>query len=323
MLRHRRWWSFAAASLIALVLVVALVPSQARQLARQIQFGQWSAGGDIVFDYRLSDMDGVERRIGFRLAKAEIDEARQLIRAYDDKEVTSLVETAQRAYLSREAPDVEASFQRGDNGLGISLRGPDNRRLQQVLASLNDIHRRVSDDYSRRLYLREIGNTVYPDYPRLAQRYTAPLRPLAQAIAGLGGSGGGDERTRLALALAFFQTIPYDPLTDRDANNGIDFIAPPVLLNLNRGDCDSKAVALGAVLHSLLPERKLIIVLLPRHAIVGIDLPARPGERSLAFEGRNYVLMETAGPGSFAPGVLFADSDAHIRARRIDRIMPL
>jgi len=123
--------------------------------------------------------------------------------------------------------------------------------------------------------------------------------------------------------LVFFQTIPYDPLTDHDVSNGIDFIAPPVLLDLNRGDCDSKAVALGAVLHSLLPQRKLIIVLLPQHAIVGIDIAARPGERSLVFEGRSYVLMETAGPATFAVGALFPDSDGHIRARRIDQIMPL
>jgi hypothetical protein len=324
MLRHRRWWSFAAASLIALVLVVALVPSQARQLARQIQFGQWSAGSDIVFDYRVADFHGVEHRIGFRLAREAIDEGRALIHAFSNNAMASAVEAELRDYLKREAPDVQPRFERDGNSVGVSLQGPSEKRVNQVLAALDGVYRRAQDDYLHRLYMRDVNKTIYLDYTRLAEHYTAPLKPLAQAIAAAASSGGGgDERTRLALALAFFQTMPYDPLTDHDVSNGIDFIAPPVLLNLNRGDCDSQAVALGAVLHSLLPGRRLIIVLLPHHAIVGIDLAVQGEERSLLYQGRRYVLMETAGPAAFAIGTLFPDTDSLIRSQRVDLVMPL
>lgn len=323
MLRHRRWWSSAAACLIALALFAALVPGQARQLARQIQFGQWSAGSDIVFDYRVADFNGVEHRIAFRLAQDAIDEGRALIHPFSNGAMASAVEAELRDYLRREAPDVQPRFERNGNSVGIAVQGPNEKRVNQVLAALDAVYRRAQDDYLRRLYMRDINKTIYLDYTRLAEHYTAPLKPLAQAIAAAASSGGGDERTRLALALAFFQTMPYDPLTDHDVSNGIDFIAPPVLLNLNRGDCDSKAVALGAVLHSLLPGRRLIIVLLPHHAIVGIDLAVQGEERSLLYQGRRYVLMETAGPSAFAIGTLFPDTDAYIRSQRIDLVMPL
>lgn len=288
-------------------------------MARQIQFGQWNAGSDIVFDAVVADFKGVERRIGFRLAKREIDEARSLIHAYSNEEMAASVEAALRDYLKREAPDVEPRFERRGNSVGVKVQGSSEQRLKQVLAALDRVYRQASDDYLRGVYMRAVDKTVYLDYSRLAQRYTQPLKSLAQAIARF----GGDERTRLSLALAFFQTMPYDPLTDHDVSNGIDFIAPPVLLDLNRGDCDSKAVALGAVLHSLLPQRKLIIVLLPHHAIIGIDLPARSGERSLIFEGRSYVLMETAGPSPFEIGTLFPTTQALIKAQRIDYVMQL
>ncbi len=317
MTTSRRRWIVAAATLIALTF--GLVSVDARQLARQIQFGQWNAGSDIVFDFRVADFAGVERRLGFRLAKADIDEARALIHAFSNDDLANFVETALRDYLKREAPDVTPHFERQATAVSIKLEGADEKRLKQVLTALETIYKRSQTEYLQRLYMRDIGNTIYLDYTRLAQHYTAPLKPLAQAIAGI----GGDERARLALALAFFQTMPYDPLTDHDVSNGIDFIAPPVLLNLNRGDCDSKAVALGAVLHSLLPNRKLIIVLLPQHAIIGVDLPAQAGERTLVFEGRTYVLMETAGPAAFEIGTLFPATDSYIKARRIDQVMPL
>ncbi|MEO8559958.1 MAG: hypothetical protein ABI439_12900, partial [Rhodospirillales bacterium] len=51
------------------VLLSLQFSAEARPLARQIQFGQWNAGSDIVFDAVVADFKGVERRIGFRLAK--------------------------------------------------------------------------------------------------------------------------------------------------------------------------------------------------------------------------------------------------------------
>ncbi len=316
-----------ARALPAILLMALLVAAlglagaaQARQLARQISFGKWGAGEDIVFDYRIADLRGQERRIGFRIARSAIDEARALIRPYSNAEMASSVEATLRAYLRREAPDIEADFRRNGNAVDIRLRGKDEKRLGQVRDRLDDLYRSASQDFLGQRYMRQIDRTVYLDYTRLAEHYTEPLRPLARALAALAGE---EERAKLALALAFFQTMPYDPLTDRDVTNGIDFVAPPVLLELNRGDCDSKAVALGAVLHSLLPGRRLIIVILPRHAIVGIDLPAGGDERTLSWQGRRYVLMETAGPGAFAIGELFPETDRQVQGRHVDLVMPL
>jgi hypothetical protein len=314
------------AATLALLVLLALAggtlvqSAQAGQVARQVQFGQWAAGEEIVFDYRVVDFGGAEKRITFRLAKTTIAEGRALIRPFRNHEMAATVEGALRDYLRREAPDVEGHFEQRGNSVEINLEGRDHKRVSQVMAALEDVYHSASAAYLQRLYMREIGKTIYLDYTRLAQHYVQPLKGLAESI---GNASGGDERDKLALALAFFQTMPYDALTDHDVSNGIDFIAPPVLLNLNRGDCDSKAVALGAVLHSMLPNRKTIIVLLPQHAIVGIDLAPQPGERTLSFEGRTYVLMETAGPATFAIGALFPQTDAHVKARRIDQIFPL
>jgi hypothetical protein len=309
----------AALLVVALALAVAGA-APAGQPARQISFGKWNAGEDVVFDYRIADLQGREQRLGFRIAQAAIDEARRLIQPYSNAAMAASVEAALRAYLRREAPDIAADFRRDGNAVDIHLNGPDRNRLQQVERLLDDRYRAAAQDFLQQRYMRQVDKTIYLDYARLAQHYTEPLRPLARAIAGLAGD---TDRDRLALVLAFFQTMPYDALTDHDVSNGIDFLAPPVLLDLNRGDCDSKAVALGAVLHSLLPGRKLIIVILPRHAIVGIDLPLQGDDRSLTYQGRRYVLMETAGPGVYPIGTLFPDTDRAVRDGHIELVSPL
>ena len=48
-------------------------------------------------------------------------------------------------------------------------------------------------------------------------------------------------------------------LEDKDRRGG-DYLPAPALLAQNRGDCDSKAVALAAVLRTYTPGRKFAVV---------------------------------------------------------------
>lgn len=145
-------------------------------------------------------------------------------------------------------------------------------------------------------YTRDPGlgaDVLRPDYRRIARNAANYLEPLARAIAARSAPAA---RARIGLALAFLQTIPYDRLDDRNLANGTGFAVPAQLLHLNRGDCDSKATALAALLEHLAPAHDTAMILLPGHAVLGIDLPPRPGERTIEVNGRSYVLMEPAGP---------------------------
>ena len=67
----------------------------------------------------------------------------------------------------------------------------------------------------------------------------------------------------------------------------------------------------------------MVLVLLPNHAVLGIDLPAGRDARTLRHGGRQYLLMEPAGPAPYRPGQVFPNSAADLNAGRIERIVPV
>ena len=101
-------------------------------------------------------------------------------------------------------------------------------------------------------------------------------------------------------ALNFLQNIPYDQLVSRYTSNGAGFQTPYGLLYNNRGDCDTKSVALAAILRNLFPELRIVMVYVPEHAFVGVHF--KPGKKDYALQlgGQPFVLAEPTGP-SLAP----------------------
>ena len=130
------------------------------------------------------------------------------------------------------------------------------------------------------------------------------------------------DRARIALALAFLQEVPYAVLEDKERKGG-DFLPAPALLAQNRGDCDSKAVALAAVLRTYVPGRKLAVVTMPEHAILAVDIPAEPGDWTIRAQGRQYVALEAAGPALAPIGRVGPHTAKYLKDGRETEIWPL
>jgi len=315
---HRRHFIGLASSALLLG-APGMAAAQAR--ARQISFQRWQADADVVFDYRMLDYAGKELRLGFRLPGRVIDESRRLVSVFTNESLADYVEAALRNYIGRNAPDVTVQIIREPKRLEFVVRGTSQTEVDKVSASLSREYDRAEGQFLRDNFLVAEGRKVFIDYGRIVSYYAPILRPVAHALSS--ATNGGGANGRLALALALLQTIPYDALESRDVESGFDFVTPPTLFDTNKGDCDSKAVALAAILRSLIDNARLVMVLLPNHAVLGIDLPARGGEATLSHGGRQYLLLEPAGPAPFPPGKLFPDSAADINARRIERIAAL
>ena len=105
----------------------------------------------------------------------------------------------------------------------------------------------------------------------------------------------------LGLFLAFYQELGYEvPPDEVDGRRTLGLRVPTDVLVSGRGDCDSKAVAFASMWRRF-PTRA-VMVLVPGHALVGVEVPARPGERTVRVGNRTYVLCEVAGPGKWHPG---------------------
>lgn len=194
-----------------------------------------------------------------------------------------------------------------------------SRELEAAIAAA-----RRRSDAARETFLKDRSYTVdgrirRPDYQAIARASVRDLRPLARALAA--HTAGRPPREVIDLALQFFQTIPYDTLTSRLTSNGAGFAFPVAMLADNKGDCDTKSVAFAAVMRTLFPDRAIILVLLPDHALIGMDLPRRPGDRTIRHRGRHVVLMEPVGPAQLPVGQIGDQSRG--RLGRIDKLLPL
>ena len=159
------------------------------------------------------------------------------------------------------------------------------------------------------------------DFAGATQAQQGAMRSVARALGDTPGIDNND-RARVGLALAFFQEIPYVLLEDKKRRGG-DFLSAPALLAQNRGDCDSKAVALAAVLRTYAPWRKLAMITMPGHALLAVDMPAQPGERTIRAQGRQWVAVEAAGPAMAEIGAVAAQTGKYLGEGREIEIWPL
>lgn len=153
-------------------------------------------------------------------------------------------------------------------------------------------------------YLREHGvllhgNEASVDYAREVEGATGPLESCYEALRQTGV--GADDRRLLALFLAFFQDLRYEvPPSVELGRHILGFRVPTAVLVRGGGDCDSKSAAFCALWRHR-PERA-ILILVPGHALVGVEGAPHAGEAYVRLGNRYFVLCEVAGPGKVPPG---------------------
>jgi hypothetical protein len=75
---------------------------------------------------------------------------------------------------------------------------------------------------------------------------------------------------------------------------------PTQVLVKCKGDCDSKSVGLSSMLRRF--GRRILFVLVPRHALIGVEMTPGPGEKYVRLGNRYFVLCDAAGPARIPPG---------------------
>jgi hypothetical protein len=179
-----------------------------------------------------------------------------------------------------------------------------------LTARLHEFDRWLGRDLSREReelterFLRERGvllqgKEAAVDYAREVEGATGPLTPCFEALRRVGA--GEDDRRLLALFLSFFQELRYEvPPPVELGRHILGFRVPTAVLVRGGGDCDSKSAAFCALWRHR-PERA-ILILVPGHALVGVEGEPRAGEAYVQLGNRYFVLCEVAGPGKVPPG---------------------
>lgn len=143
------------------------------------------------------------------------------------------------------------------------------------------------------------GNTLSVDYEKLIREGTDPLSDCFQVLRASGRGASG--RPFLGLLLAFYQELKYEiPPDVAEGRETLGLRVPTDVLVSGRGDCDSKAVAFAAMWRRL--PSHLVFIVVPGHALVGVETRALPGEETVRVGNRTFVLCEVAGPAKLSPG---------------------
>ena len=290
--------------------------------AQQIDFKRESRSGDEKLAFRWRDADKREYVTAFTLTKDAIRQSETAFRDFSLNAMWRVLEGELRDEAARFGHGTQLTVTRTRDGLDWSVRGPDPRDSELLMRKLRDRLNRSKKEYLAGYLRHPIDERrIMVDFPAATSALQGPMTAVARALGATPGIADND-RARIALALAFFQEVPYAVLEDKDRQGG-DFLPAPALLAQNRGDCDSKAVALAAVLRSYAPSRKLVIVTMPDHAVLAADLPAEPGELTIRSQGRQYVALEASGPALARIGTVAGPTAKYLKEGRETEIWPL
>lgn len=143
------------------------------------------------------------------------------------------------------------------------------------------------------------GDLISIDYRQAVLRDTGPLSDCFRALREAGN--GDSERRRLGLFLAFFQELRYELPPEVDGGrHTLGFRVPSAVLAQGAGDCDSKAAAFCTLWRHF--PQQVILILVPGHALVGVEGKPRADEAYVRLGNRYFVLCEVAGPAKIPPG---------------------
>jgi hypothetical protein len=311
--RLAAWWAVP----VFLLLVVAGVQAEAQQLT----FEKIKRSGGDFLSWRWRGGEDREFNTAFNLSNDAIAEAEAVFRDFNMDTMWTRLEAELRAEVDRSGQGQQVKLTRNRDGVRWSISGNNQAAVDRLAAQLKDRQEAFLKVYLAR-YLRMRADTrVLVDFAAATTALQRSMRPVARALAATTGIPNTD-RARIELALGFFQQIPYAQLEDKNRRGG-DFLPGPALLAQNRGDCDSKAVALAAVLRTYTPGRKLVIVTMPGHAILATDLPSTPSDVAIRSDGRQYVALEVAGPLMAAVGQVGSTTARLLKEGRELEVWPL
>jgi hypothetical protein len=306
----------AGAVLAALVAFCGAAESQ------QLDFKRISRSGDELLSYRWKDAERHEHAVAFTLTREAIKEAEASFREFSMEAMWRTLELDLRDEVERFGDGARINLSRNIEGLHWTLQARDQKSVDLLSQKVTERLEKAQQSYLRTYMRRMVAQRrVMVDFAAAASAMQSPLRAVARALGDVPGVAS-DDRARIALALSFFQEIPYAVLEDKQRRGG-DFLPGPALLAQNRGDCDSKAVALAAVLKDFTRWRKLVVVTMPGHAILAVDLPAQEGDWIVRSGGRQYVALEASGPVMAQIGNVGNVTAKYLRDAREIEIWPL
>lgn len=207
-------------------------------------------------------------------------------------------------------------------GLSFNVRSRQPNQAQLILDKLKIAHDQAQEDYWNDNFFVKYNSAtgadgIRHDHAKYTSLSSGSLMPIVEAIKNL-QSNPKDAREFIQISLSWIQSIPYNRLEDRLSSNGAGFVSPRDLLIQNQGDCDSKSTLMAALLKAYNPNMDVQMVYLPEHALLAINMRAKPDEMTIKYKGNEYILLEPTGPAQLLLGKVADTTKMSLRNRQFD-----
>jgi hypothetical protein len=292
------------------------------QAPKQVSFRVQPGEDNYRYTYTWADSRGEVMAVKFGLHPKDVLKGKGEFRKVGlagegNQELLRMLQAEADTLGAKMRTQVQVKIEGGEMAVEVSGPGVDSGATEYIMERLGAKQEEFMEGYLKgKFYVADAkadGVYVRPDYRTLTRRYRPVGDIVGQALVRSLPTerlAEGDNRHRVlaANALEFFQAIPYA----REANAGADFDTPIGMLSENVGDCDTKAVALGAVLSSYGIGSLYLVI--PGHLFMGIAVPSKPGDDLFVHKGYTYVMAEPAGIG-FPLGKGYPESVASLLAK--------
>ncbi|MDO6524502.1 hypothetical protein Q4519_02290 [Motilimonas sp. 1_MG-2023] len=217
----------------------------------------------------------------------------------------ALQQQAMQWFQQQKKTDVLLKRERIGLNYELQITGPDPKQVREITNALRQQQNQAYQDYLTQHHFQIFKNfsnqwAVKPNHTAIALLSQADVAPFVNAFKPL--VADKTEAEGIELLLSFIQSIPYSALGADKTQRGTGFSPPAQLLINNQGDCDSKVTLMASAMMQLYPNRETIMVIVPGHALIGIDLPQQGNQKILTVQGRDYVLAEPTGPANLLLG---------------------
>jgi hypothetical protein len=300
-------------SLLLLVLATSLH-------AEQLSFKKQEKDGQTRFSYKWLDHKNKKQTLDFTLANKTMFSRFRHFKGYKpDRVQRAILVNLQKAAAKLDRKKINVNFVDRNDGIQIQLSSKDQKLIDKTNKMLIAIREKTEKKWLKKYYhnvlVDKFGQSgIKPDHVRIAKETGRDILPLTSAMLKKQPQLKG--RQLAEYILGFVQSIPYSTLESRMQSNGAGFSPPLRLLNNNQGDCDSKVTLMANMLRAIYPRIKIVIIYLPNHALIGVQMTHRKNDKWLKLEGREYILAEPTGPGMIPFATVAESSEFFIDGRQ-------
>lgn len=165
---------------------------------------------------------------------------------------------------------------------------------------------------------------LHVDVAQVVRRNRGRVQPVALELRRLARTQGRDREWMVQAAIALVQggLVYRQPATWDGGRKILGFYPPPLALERGYGDCDTKAALLAAILQNL-TDTPIVGIHVPRHYLLGIAGTPRPGQAAISYRGRQFLLVEAAGPATRRPGEIAEATQRALARNEGVRIDPM